>query len=61
MKMVLQTLFANSFGQTNAANLTKTNENAFAKAFVADSDDRNNINCNDRQNNARKKRKERKE
>lgn len=32
MKMVLQTLLLIVFGQTNAANLTKTNENAFAKA-----------------------------
>jgi hypothetical protein len=32
MKMVLQTLLLIVFGQTNAVNLTKTNENAFAKA-----------------------------
>lgn len=30
--MVLQTLFADDFGQTDIANLTKTDENAFAKA-----------------------------
>lgn len=33
MKMVLQTLLLIVFGQTDVANLTKTNENAFAKAI----------------------------
>lgn len=32
-KMVLQTLLLIVFGQTDVANLTKTNENAFAKAI----------------------------
>lgn len=32
MKMVLQNAFADDFGQTDTANLAKTNENAFAKA-----------------------------
>lgn len=32
MKMVLQTLLLIVFGQTDMANLTKTDENAFAKA-----------------------------
>lgn len=32
MKMVLQTLLLMIFGQTDAANLIKINENAFAKA-----------------------------
>lgn len=32
MKMVLQTLLLMVFGQTDAANLAKTDENAFAKA-----------------------------
>lgn len=30
--MILQTLLLIVFGQTNTANLTKANENAFAKA-----------------------------
>ena len=33
MEMVLQTLLLMIFGQTDAANLTKANENAFAKAI----------------------------
>lgn len=33
MKMVLQTILLIVFGQTDAANLTKANENAFAKAI----------------------------
>lgn len=65
MKMVLQTLLLMVFGQTDAANLDKADnnqiKNAKAKVFVADSDDRNNKNRYDRQNNARKRRKERKE
>ena len=32
MKMVLQMLLLIVFGQTDVANLTKANENAFAKA-----------------------------
>lgn len=32
MKMVLQTLLLMIFGQTDTVNLTKANENAFAKA-----------------------------
>jgi hypothetical protein len=51
MKMVLQTLLLTIFGQTNAANLDKADnnqiKNAKAKVFVADSVDRNNKNRND--------------
>lgn len=32
MKILLQTLLQTIFGQTDIANLTKTDENAFAKA-----------------------------
>lgn len=46
--MVLQTLFADDFGQTDTANLDKADnnqiKNAKAKVFIADSDDRNNKN-----------------
>ena len=48
--MVLQTLLLMIFGQTDTANLDKADnnqiKNAKAKVFVADSNDRNNINCN---------------
>lgn len=65
MKMVLQTLLLMIFGQTDAANLDKADnnqiKNAKAKGFVANSVYQNSKNCYDRQNNARKRRKERKE
>lgn len=65
MKMVLQTLLLMIFGQTDAANLDKADnnqiKNAKAKDFVANSVYQNSKNCYDRQNNARKRRKERKE
>lgn len=65
MKMVLQTLLLIVFGQTNAANLDKADnnqiKNAKAKVFVADIVDRNNKNRNKHRNDAQKRRKERKE
>lgn len=52
MKMVLQTLLLIIFGQTDAANLDKADnnqiKNAKTKVFVADIVDRNNKNHYDR-------------
>lgn len=65
MKIVFANAFANSFSQTDTANLDKADnnqiKNAKAKVFVADIVDRNNKNRNKHRNDAQKRRKERKE
>ena len=63
--MVLQTLLLIVFGQTDAANLDKADnnqiKNAKAKVFVADSVYQNIKNRNEHRNDAQKRRKGRKE
>ena len=65
MKMVLQTLLLIVFGQTDAANLDKADnnqiKNAKAKVFVADIVYQNIKNRNEHRNDAQKRRKGRKE
>lgn len=54
--MILQTLFADDFGQTDTVNLDEADnnqiKNAKAKVFVADIVDRNNKNRNEHRNDA---------